>query len=402
MIEYGGYKGQEDSYENFLYYPQESGLRYCFMDKEEFIKNKLDENLIYYKCDIGNEGFTLKNIIENIISKSNWTALDYRLITHDCQSFLCELVKLTLAELHAISSGKWDFPILRKDSSFRVLEVLIENAQKHSQVPKLFCTLSEEEKLYMSIYAAENKDELNKIISIAREIDISIIGEKTAKIPEFKIKKIERDMNQIHPTFKKKEFDINDKNEILNSYIDKFEIFYIKENNHEFVGCLIKCKYSHKLVLLNYGRNGCDKYLEADPYYKENDYKYLLYTYFFHDNDEEIRFCFVRPGIKSTTTLKNKTWSPKIKFIFPNLESNISIKSLLENCDRNGNWFSYDFNEKTNSGIHFVNLIIKLTKAIPNKWHYIYGHIYRNEKLLIKLYPRIIIDTIKENIENSM
>ena len=89
MIEYGGYKGQEDSYENYLYYPQESGLRYCFMKKDTYIKKKLDKYTLYSKCRILKYGISLQNIIGSITSKSNWTAFDYRLITHDCQSFLC-------------------------------------------------------------------------------------------------------------------------------------------------------------------------------------------------------------------------------------------------------------------------------------------------------------------------
>ena len=47
------------------------------------------------------------------------------------------------------------------------------------------------------------------------------------KIPEYIIEKVKRDINKKHPTFNK-EFDIKYKNEILNSHIDKFDIFYIK------------------------------------------------------------------------------------------------------------------------------------------------------------------------------
>ena len=113
--------------------------------------------------------------------------------------------------------------------------------------------------MYIIAYA-KNRNEFNQIILKARNIDIPTLDRKKVKIPEFKIKQYERLMNQIHPTFNIK-FNIDDKNEILNSYINKFEIFCIKENNHEFISCLIKCKYSNKLILLNYGRNGFDNLL---------------------------------------------------------------------------------------------------------------------------------------------
>ena len=271
----------------------------------------------------------------------------------------------------------------------------------HDAAPIFFRYLPEYEKIGVYIAYAKNRNEFNQIILKARNIDIPTLDRKKVKIPEFKIKQYERLMNQIHPTFNIK-FNIDDKNEILNSYINKFEIFCIKENNHEFISCLIKCKYSNKLILLNYGRNGFDNLLESDPYYQKDVYQGLLfYTYFFHDNDEGIRFCFAKEHIKFVTIEIQKNWYPRIKFIFPNSESNIKIKNLLENCDRNGNWFLNDYNEKTNSGFHFMNLIIKHTGAFPNKWHYIFGNLYRNEKLLEKFYPKFLLDSIKTNIMNS-
>lgn len=245
-------------------------------------------------------------------------------------------------------------------------------------------------KIFLSIKRAKNQNDLNKLF----------LQEKEKDIPEYIINKIKRDINQKHPTFNK-EYDINDKNEILNSYIEKFDIFYIKQNNQEFISSLIKCKYSHKLVLLNYGKNGFDNFIETMSDFQKSFYSFsLFYTYYFHNNDEGIRFCFVESRIKlSMREFKNSI--PNIKCILSNSELNMTLESLLENCDLNGNWFLNDYNEKTNSGIHFINLIIKIMGAIPNKWHYKYGKIYRDENLL-KYYPRVIIDTLKEKINNSI
>ena len=130
MIEYGGYKGQEDSYENYLYYPQGSGLRYCFMNKESYIKRKLDKYTLYSKCRIFKYGIPLKDIIDSITLKSNWTALDYRLITHDCQSFLCELVKVTEAQLQVSMNQIWKYSLLKKNFAYRIIEILSEIEKK--------------------------------------------------------------------------------------------------------------------------------------------------------------------------------------------------------------------------------------------------------------------------------
>ncbi len=62
--------------------------------------------------------------------KSNWTALDYRLITHDCQSFLCELVKVTEAQLQVSMNQICKYSLLKKNFAYRIIEILSEIEKK--------------------------------------------------------------------------------------------------------------------------------------------------------------------------------------------------------------------------------------------------------------------------------
>ena len=59
MIEYGGYENQNENYEKYLYYIYEDGARYCFMDKDDYIYNKLNFLPLYFKADILNKGKTI-------------------------------------------------------------------------------------------------------------------------------------------------------------------------------------------------------------------------------------------------------------------------------------------------------------------------------------------------------
>ena len=72
MIEYGGYENQNENYDNYLYYINEDGARYCYMDKEEYICNKLNFLPLYLKADIFNKNKTLEQIINELQESGSW------------------------------------------------------------------------------------------------------------------------------------------------------------------------------------------------------------------------------------------------------------------------------------------------------------------------------------------
>ena len=103
--------------------------------------------------------------------------MDYRIITHDCQSFLCQLIKVVKAQIHSSSINEfWDYSLLRKNPVFRVLEALSEIEKKY---PTMGLTLYPSyPKISLLITNAKNRNNLNEIIAQEAYKNIPIIENK--------------------------------------------------------------------------------------------------------------------------------------------------------------------------------------------------------------------------------
>ena len=99
ILEYGGYRGGDSSYKNYIHYAEEDGLRFSKMSYEDYkkkIHNGLKGSQIIEHLDRTILYYTLGKLIDECSSncKKSWRKDDYNLSSHNCQDFVVQVIEI--------------------------------------------------------------------------------------------------------------------------------------------------------------------------------------------------------------------------------------------------------------------------------------------------------------------
>ena len=350
MIEYGGYENQNENYNNYLYYLNEDGARYCYMDKDDYICNKLNLLPLYFKADIFNKNKTLEQIINELQQNGSWKKNDYNLANHNCQTFIGEIIKILRAVLH------------RKRNQYPCYSYLMEIVAKYV----LACLFVEEQKIEGTYIVSMNRPKIqtNSLMNVLHDIlfeyDLLAIQPFNGKediiftikhsndknfieaqkneiintelreyykegyifVPYYTRKKIIKEINEVRPTVNY-EFNQNDKDEILQSIAKNLIILKFFEGGEYLLGIIIRTTEG-KMILFEHKHSSF-----------QNFSNYLFYKYEC-DNNNNIRYCFVSSQILvDIGILKSTKENPSFTYTLEcNIQNKLTVNNLLSEINQ--------------------------------------------------------------------
>ena len=349
LIEYGNYENQNENYNNYLYYINEDGARYCYMDKEEYICDKLNFLPLYFKADIFNKHKTLEQIINELKERGSWKKNDYNLANHNCQHFIGEIIKILKAVLHTKRNQYPVYYNLIKEGATYVLKCLFEEEQSNEGTyivgmnrPKIHGNsimgiigdrLYEYDLLAIQpfngkediIFAVKHSQDKNFIEAQKNEVINTELREyyKNGKIfvPYYVRKRVIKEINEVRPTVNY-EFNKNDKEEILQSMAKNLLLLKFKKDGEYIFGIIIR-NTEGKLILFEHKNSLIEKF--------DNRFDNHIFYGYKCDNNNIIRYSFVSfTLIVFIQTLESQNENPSFTYIFKcNIQKKLTIKNLL-------------------------------------------------------------------------